>query len=95
VNIDFTFDNGEVATLEVTGERSVMVNHEPDGNVVETLSFGTTIAQAAGGGEQRTSYRKRPRQSFQVEYFFEVDKRERRRFQNFLFDSQATIVALP
>lgn len=95
MRIDFTFTDGEVATLDVVGERSAMVNHQPDGAVVELLSFGTAVAQAAGGAEHRTSYRKRPRQGFQVEYLLDVDRRERRRFQNMMFGAQGDVLGLP
>jgi len=95
MKIGFTFDTGDVAELEVTGHRATMVNHEPDGTVAEELEFGTAVVPLGGGGEQRSSFRKRPRQAFRLEYLFDVDSTERRRWSNFLFGAQDRLVALP
>lgn len=95
MDIVFTFSNGATGTLEVTGSRAVLVPREPDGVVIEELAFGTAIVPVVNGPEQRTSFRKRPRQAFEVEYVFDVDSSERRRFSNFLFGAQERVVALP
>lgn len=95
MDIDFTFDSGDIATLHITGHRAGIIAHEPDGPVSETLSFGTAVVPAMGGREQRSSFRKRPRQGFEVEYTFDVDKQERRRWSAQMLTSQSKTLALP
>lgn len=91
--IHFVFDPGNEVDLFLKGSRIALLTPEAETPIIEELRFGTSVLELAGGGEQRISLRKMPRQSFQYEYLIETA--ERRAVQSLFFGWQASKFGLP
>jgi hypothetical protein len=89
----FTLDT-ETLTVPVTGTRVVMFPYLPETPLTEMLEFGTTVLVSANGKEQRVSYRKCPRQIFEMEIRVEDDAL-RRQLQTLLFGWQPGVFGVP
>lgn len=96
-SIIFTFDDGSLLTLFVSGQRISVFPFEFDlgrkGEFRETLSFLTDIIQSQNGKEQRIALRKQPRQLIEVS--LRLDGTERQRFNSLMFGWQSKIFGLP
>lgn len=91
--LDFGFTPGGIVFLRVKGLRIILLVSEFDGEVDESLEFGTDVMPAESGKEKRVSWRRNPRQSFEV--VFLLSGRERSILQNQLFDWQDKAFGLP
>lgn len=89
----FTLDT-ETLTIDVTATRVVMFPFLPESPLTEYLEFGTTVLVSTNGKEQRVSYRKCPRQIFDMEVRVEDDSL-RRQLQTLLFGWQPGVFGVP
>lgn len=91
--LDFGFVPGGIVSLRVKGLRIILLVSEFDGDVDEVLEFATDVMPAESGKEKRASFRRNPRQAFEVAFL--LSGRERRLLQNQLFDWQDKAFGLP
>ncbi len=83
-NLTFFFSGANSVYVRVKGSRIAFLFAEWSESPTEYLEFGTDILPTVAGGEQRISYRKSPRQRFEVSLLLDGD--DRRRFQLMIFD---------
>lgn len=91
--LDFGFVPGGIVSLRVEGLRIILLVSEFDGDVNEELEFGTDVMPSDNGKEKRASWRRNPRQAFEVAFL--LSGRHRRILQNQLFDWQDKAFGLP
>ena len=92
-NLTFFFSTSDQGFVRVKGSRIAFLFAEWSESPTEYLEFATDILPVVSGGEQRISYRKSPRQKFEVELLLDGD--DRRRFQLMIFDWYSNNWAVP
>lgn len=92
-SIRFVCTPGGEAELLLSGSRFEVLPFEPEGEVIETLEFGTDVLMVSSGIEKRISYRKRPRQKFELNFL--VSGTERALLHAMLFNRQHRAFGIP
>ena len=91
-DISFAFDTVTIP-VPVTGQRTILLAHEPLAPMEEVLIWATDVRRGRNGAEQRASLRENPRSRYELTY--RVEGKERRVLETNLIDSQARTFGLP
>lgn len=91
---DLTFEFDTVTIdIPVTGQRTIVLAHEPETPLEETLVWFTDVLEGRGGTEQRVSLRHTPRSRWALTFAVHGD--ERRRLEMEIFDGEARVFGVP